>query len=118
MQGSITDILLLLSNQPDNWEKTFNDIVDSDEFTKAIVKANEGAAWIGLICLDEEVPRQTDRLSDLQEQLFRELVQAKAAVVSGAPLDFESIQSYMTDLQSCFETLSSSLRRDIGSYSP
>ncbi len=113
VHGYIIDIIQLLRNRQDGWQDIIRDIIDSREFTDSVTRLNDGAAWIGLICHEEDAGEYASKLSTAHDELFVELVNAKNKALKEQDISFNKIEAKQREVEDLLNKLTKILRKDI-----
>jgi len=113
VQGSVLDIVLLMQHRPKGWSTTIGEIIDSPEFSAAIGRLNDGAAWVALLCREPRGAGLASQLSAEHDALFEELRRARTAIAGGEAIDISAIAARRRAADSTFEELIQVLRSEM-----
>jgi hypothetical protein len=113
VQGGVVDIVLLMRDRPTGWESNIGEIVDSPEFSTAVGRLNDGAAWVALLCREPRATALVTQLNAQHDALFEELRRTKTAITSGSALDMAAITAKRGAADATFEGLLQCLRGEM-----
>ena len=113
VQGGVVDIVLLMQHRPNGWSATVGEIVDSAEYSAAVGRLNEGAAWIALLCREPRAVGLASQLRRQHDALFEELRCARSAIADGGEIDVKAIAAKRNATDATFEELLQCLRAEM-----
>lgn len=112
VQGGIVDIVLLMQDRPRGWSSNIGEIIDSPEFSGAIGRLNDGAAWVALLCPEPRAAALVSQLNAQHDALIEELRRVKTAIGAGDAMDIGAITTKREATDSTFESLLQCLRNE------
>jgi hypothetical protein len=113
VRGGIVDIITLLSDRPEGWSEVIGEIVESVDFSEAVQRVNDGAAWVSLICRDQTTSQLSVELDRLHDRLFSDLRTAKSNALEGREVDLVGVERRWGEVEVCFGKLRDGLRSDV-----
>jgi hypothetical protein len=110
LDGFVVDIINLLHARRGDWREAIRKTLDSAAFSEAIKQLNEGTAWVGLLCHQEQGFKQALRLSDAYDRLEKQL-----CLIAGndSVSPDETLEARRRDVISSFEKLFETLRKEV-----